>query len=372
MGNWCWYGIRMDFLAIFLMGGASAICFAFREKEDPVLVAMTLTYIIQLESFLIGLLYSMGDLERQMVSVQRCFEVLKIPQERQTSNNRMIMPATTDPLSNWPSQGHLQFKNVHLRYRPTTELVLKGLSFEIEGGQKVGIVGRTGAGKSTISLSLARIVEIEQGEILLDGLNLSDLQIDKVRESITIIPQDPTLFTGTLRFNVDPAGAASDFVIIDLLRRAGLQSLLERQGKEKEEEKPKGKKKKAEKVLPVQESSLNLEITENGGNLSSGEKQLICICRAILRRNKLILLDEATANIDLVAEQKIQQLIKEQFRDCTMITIAHRLQTIIESDKVLVLGDGQVLEFDQPSVLLQNPASHFTQLINELEHSEKE
>jgi ABC-type multidrug transport system fused ATPase/permease subunit len=155
--------------------------------------------------------------------------------------------------------------------------------------------------------------------------------LSKLREKITVIPQDPTMFSGTLRFNIDPTGNISETVIIDLLKEAGLENLLERHASQDKSK-----------------TGLDLEITENGSNLSSGEKQLVCICRAILRRNKVIVLDEATANIDIITEQKIQRLIKKEFNECTVITIAHRLQTIIDSDNVLVLGDGRVVEYDTP------------------------
>ena len=206
--------------------------------------------------------------------------------------------------------------------------MLKGLSFEIKGGEKIGIVGRTGAGKSTVSLSLTRIVEICDGYILIDGHNIADISLEQLRQKVTIIPQDPTLFTGSLRFNIDPENLSSDSEIKSLLFKAGLDHLSSR-------------------------DLLSLEITENGENLSSGEKSLICICRAILRKNRVVILDEATANIDLVTEQKIQSLINEEFKDCTVLTIAHRLQTIIQSDKILVLSDGKTEEFDTPEELLK-------------------
>ena len=157
------------------------------------------------------------------------------------------------------------------------------------------------------------------------------MPLSKLREKITVIPQDPTMFSGTLKFNIDPTGKISETFIIDLLKEAGLENLLERHASQDKTK-----------------TGLDLEITENGSNLSSGEKQLVCICRAILRRNKVIVLDEATANIDIITEQKIQRLIKKEFNECTVITIAHRLQTIIDSDKVLVLGDGRVVEYDTP------------------------
>ena len=146
------------------------------------------------------MLYYLGDLEKNMVSVVRCFKLLEIPQEQLES--KLKIPIDTE--KQWPTNGTVTFNDVHLRYRPKTDLVLKGLTFDIEGGQKIGIVGRTGAGKSTISLGLSRIVEIEKGSIMIDGLNIQEVGLNNLRKKLTIIPQDPTLFTGTLRFNVDP------------------------------------------------------------------------------------------------------------------------------------------------------------------------
>ena len=183
---------------------------------------------------------------------------------------------------NWPEEGRIEFKNVYLKYRPTTELVLKNLSFKVKKGEKIGVVGRTGAGKSTICLALSRIVELHKGSILIDGIDIAKIRLDDLRARITVIPQDPTMFTGTLRFNLDPEKRCSDEVILNLLNQAHLQAVVEND--------PKG---------------LLQEISENGSNLSSGERQLICICRAILRKSKLVILDEATANIDIVTEQKI-------------------------------------------------------------------
>lgn len=244
----------------------------------------------------------------------------------------MIMPKGDENV--WP-KGEIEFKSVFMRYRPNCDLVLKGLSFKIQAGQKVGIVGRTGAGKSTLSMALTRIVELESGQILIDGLNISDLALFDIRNKITIIPQDPTIFQGSLRHNIDPTGQYKDEQIIKLLKKANLQSVLNRQTQKNEDK----RKKKNMKPQPPK-SELDFEMEENGKNLSSGEKQLICICRAILRQNKIILMDEATANIDISTEQVIQNLIKQEFAQCTVITIAHRLQTIIESDVILVLGNG--------------------------------
>ena len=193
-----------------------------------------------------------------------------------------------------------------LKYRPDTEVVLDNLSFFVNPGEKIGVVGRTGAGKSTICLSMSRIVEIIEGKILIDNIDIRSVNLNYLRSKITVIPQDPTMFTGSLRFNLDPESKVDDERILQVLRAANLESLIQKD--------PLG---------------IDQEISDGGSNLSSGEKQLICICRAILRTSRVVILDEATANIDVVTEQRIQELIKAEFKESTMITIAHRINTII-------------------------------------------
>ena len=238
-----------------------------------------------------------------------------------------------------------------------------------------------------MSLALSRIVEICGGRILIDGVNISEIDINQVRKVITVIAQDPTLFTGTIRFNLDPLREHSNAAIEQLLIKAGLEDLLNREpevtGANQEE------LKNPTEVSSLQPShDLNSEarnrqdrkkqgkgiyfkINEGGSNLSAGERQLLCICRAILRKNKVVVLDEATANIDIVTEQKIQDLIEKEFRDSTVITIAHRLNTIIKSDRVLVLDHGKVLEYDSPKTLMENPESHFSDLLKELKQKKE-
>ena len=238
-----------------------------------------------------------------------------------------------EKLDTFAQKGGIEFKDVVLRYRPNLPTVLNKLSFKINAGEKVGIVGRTAAGKSTMSLALTRIVEIEAGRINIDGDDIQETTLDNLRDRVTVIPQDPTLFTGTLRFNIDPRSLHSDEKILALLNEAGLDKLLEKESSSTEK---KGEKEEqGDKTGPSDETkkkddkkaknALDMEITERGSNLSSGEKSLICICRAILRQNKVIILDEATANIDLQTEIKIQDLITKCFKDCTVLTIAHRL-----------------------------------------------
>ena len=272
-------------------------------------------------------------IESDFVSYDRCLKMLEIPQEAEEHRQNIID-------TEWPNNGKVEFKNYSLKYRPDTEIVLDDLSFSINNNEKIGVVGRTGAGKSTLCLALCRIVEAYSGSIIIDGIDIGSIGLSDLRQKITIIPQDPTLFDGTLRFNLDPEGTYSNSYLLELSKQALLENLINRD-----------------------EKGLDQAIEENGQNLSSGEKQLICICRAILQKNKIVLMDEATANIDIKTEETIQNLIQDKFKDATVITIAHRLNTIINSDRVLVLDKGKVSEFDNPQTLLEDPNSMFSSYV---------
>ncbi len=213
-------------------------------------------------------------------------------------------------------------------------------------------MGRTGAGKSTISNTLSRIVELEGGSIAIDGVDIAQVDLSTLRQKVTVISQDPVLFKGTLRFNLDPFNEVSEEAIERLCKRAGLGALMDRAA-----------------TAPESERGINLMIAQGGENLSQGEKQLVCICRAALRKSKIVVLDEATANIDVNTETQIQKLIAEEFEGCTVITIAHRLNTIIKSDRVLVLSHGSCLEYGAPAELAADETSEFAKLLENL-HSD--
>ena len=323
---------------------------------------------------------------RMLTDVQKVFNLQECPQEK--------TQGTEKAPEQWPSQGEIAFKNVELRYRPNTEIVLRKLEFTVNSGEKVGIVGRTGAGKSTISMALTRIVELMGGKIEIDGVDISKLDIADLREQITMIPQDPIMFSGTLRYNLDPFDESTDERITELIKKAGLEYLLEGVSKQelkekhekelkdklsgkteedetsstegKDDEKDEETEKKEKKDEDEEDGKgLKFKVQEEGKNLSVGERQLICIIRAILRCNKIVILDEATANIDVVTEQAIQKLINEEFLGATVMCIAHRLNTIIKSDKVLVMDKGQAIEFDSPKNLMANKQSVFSQMLKE-------
>ena len=230
---------------------------------------------------------------------------------------------------------------ISAKYREDTEIVLKKLNFIINPGEKVGIVGRTGSGKSTIALCLFRLIEAYEGSINIDDIDISLIPLEKLRKNITIIPQDPVLIEGSLRFNIDPFNYYTNKQIIEVIKKLKFDYI-------------------------INKNPLGLEqiITEEGSNLSVGEKQLICIVRAILRKSKIIVMDEATANIDYKTEEIIQNSMNEIINKSTIITIAHRLKTIINYDKIISLDNGEIIEFDTPRNLLKNENGIFYKLYN--------
>jgi len=215
-------------------------------------------------------------------------------------------------------------------------LVLKGVNADIKRGEKIGIVGRTGAGKSSMTLALFRIIEPAEGAISIDNIDITHMGVGHLRSRLTIIPQDPVLFSGTLRSNIDPFESYTDQEIWNVLNLSHLKTF-----------------------ASSQPSGLDYEIAESGSNLSVGQRQLICLARALLRKTKILILDEATASVDLDTDDLIQATIREEFSDCTVLTIAHRLNTILDSSRIMVMSDGQVIEFDTPENLLKNSNSNF-------------
>ena len=297
-----------------------------------------LGYLIELQWNFNGVVHQVLNLNSNMVSFERCKKMCEIPQE---ATQRLPIPTDENHLP-WMSKGRILFRNFSLRYRPDTEVVLKNLSFEVKPGHKVGVVGRTGAGKSTLCLALCRIVEAMQGCIEVDGVDIASVGLADLRDRITVVPQEPVLFSNSLRFNLDPEGAHSDAELVSLLERAGLRDLLARD-----------------------RAGLDFKVAEKGANLSAGEKALLCICRAALRKNKVVLMDEATASIDVHTEEAIQRLLAEEFREATVITVAHRLNTILHCDKVMVLSFGELVEYGNPGELMKDEKSAFSDLLKQ-------
>lgn len=247
---------------------------------------------------------------------------------------------SNSPPKDWPTMGRIEFVNYAARYRTGLDLVLKDITATIEPCEKIGIVGRTGAGKSSLTLALFRLIEPANGTIRIDGIDIVKLGLHQLRKCLTIIPQDPILFSGTIRSNLDPFNDFSDEALWLCLELAHLKEFVRSLDK-----------------------NLEYEINEGGSNLSVGQRQLICLARALLRKTKILILDEATAAVDMETDSLIQRTIKQSFNDCTILTIAHRLNTVLDSDRILVLDDGRIAEFDSPANLLANVNSIFYSMV---------
>ncbi|XP_074036470.1 multidrug resistance-associated protein 1-like [Leptinotarsa decemlineata] len=324
-----WLGIRLEMTGNLIILFA-ALFAVIANNQVPGLVGLSVTYSLQITQSLNWLVKMTSDVETNIVAVERIKEYAEAKQEAAweiTNKN---------PPNSWPEIGTVEFKDYSVRYRPGLDLVLTNVSFHIKGGEKVGIVGRTGAGKSSLTLSLFRIIEAAAGSIFIDGVKISELGLHTLRSRLTIIPQDAVLFSGTLRMNLDPFDQYNDDAVWKSLEHAHLKDFV--------------------KDL---HAGLNHEVTEGGENISVGQRQLICLARALLRKTKVLVLDEATAAVDLETDDLIQKTIETEFSDCTVLTIAHRLNTIMNSDRVIVLDKGKIIEFDTPSNLLKDENSIF-------------
>lgn len=255
----------------------------------------------------------------------------------------------------WPAKGGIEVRDLEIKYAAELDPVLRGISFSVKPQEKIGVVGRTGSGKSTLALSFFRFVEASQGSIVIDGIDIKDLGTEDLRVNLTIIPQDPTLFSGTLRSNMDPFENFRDEDIFTALRRVHLLS--------NEDEASTSNTLASDSTLEEVNANvfkdLDTPVTEGGKNFSQGQRQLLCLARALLKRSRIVLMDEATASVDFETDKAIQKTISTEFADSTILCIAHRLHTVIEYDRILVLDQGKILEFDNPLVLLNNTESSF-------------
>ncbi|KAJ3339201.1 Multidrug resistance-associated protein 1 [Gonapodya sp. JEL0774] len=250
-----------------------------------------------------------------------------------------------EPPKSWPAHGEISFRGIELRYRPELPPALKDVNLHIPPGSRVGICGRTGAGKSTLLASLFRLVEPTAGTIEIDGINILDIGLQDVRERLAIIPQDPVLFSGSFRYNLDPFGKYSDDEIWKVLDHCG----------------------DLKQVISSHPDKLEMTVSENGDNFSVGQKQLICLARAALRKSKIVVLDEATASVDLATDAFIQQSLRtsEAFGTSTIVTIAHRIQTIIDYDLICVMSQGSTVEIGSPAELIEKEDGWFRKLVLE-------
>lgn len=360
-----WLALRLDFAGVLVVLFAGIFILSNIGSINASMAGLSMTYATTFTKNVLWLIRHYASNEQNMNSVERVKEYLEVDREANAGE-------TKQP-DNWPSKGTIQFINYSTRYQPCFQPALQNITFSVLSGERVGVVGKTGAGKSSLILALFRGLEAERGKILIDDVDIGTIKLQILRDTMTLVPQDPTLFKGTIRSNIDPLGAFTDAEILDVLRRVQLIDVesitgsMESASQDVNDVSP-----SSINTIPIDENlnrtadtrnfrpftDLSLFVAESGVNLSHGQRQMLCLGRALLKSPRILLLDEATASLDYATDAKIQDILRK-VKSCTMITIAHRLQTIIDYDKVLVLDQGRAVEYDSPWQLITRPNGIF-------------
>ncbi|GER32854.1 multidrug resistance protein ABC transporter [Striga asiatica] len=332
-----WLCLRLDMLSLMTFAFSLILLISIPEGTiDPSVAGLAVTYGLNLNMLQAWVVWNLCFMENRIISVERIFQYTSIPAEPP------LVVEENRPHSLWPLHGEVDIQDLQVRYAPHMPFVLRGLTCTFFGGKRTGIVGRTGSGKSTLIQTLFRIVEPTIGKILIDGVDITSIGLHDLRSRLSIIPQDPTMFEGTIRNNLDPLEEYSDDQIWEALEKCQLGDEV---------------RKKPQK--------LDSTVSENGENWSVGQRQLVCLGRVLLKKSKVLVLDEATASVDTATDNLIQQTLKRHFTNSTVLTIAHRITSVLDSDMVLLLDNGFVKEYDAPEKLLQDKSSSFAKLVAE-------
>ncbi|KAM4699578.1 multidrug resistance-associated protein 1-like [Discoglossus pictus] len=329
-----WLAVRLEFLGNLMVFFAALFAVLREDKMDSGVVGLSITYALNITQTLNFWVRKACEIETNGVAIERLCEYEEMEKEAPWIMSKR-------PPTAWPDKGVIEFTHYQARYRDDLDLALRDITFQLHTTEKLGIVGRTGAGKSTLTNCLLRIVERAGGKIIIDGIDIATIGLHDLRSRLNIIPQDPVLFSGTLQMNLDPLEKHSDVELWEALEMCHLKNFVQ--------------------SLP---KKLYHEISEGGENLSVGQRQLICLARALIRKTKILILDEATASIDMETDNLVQATIRKAFHDCTVLTIAHRLHTVLDSERVLVLDGGRVVEFDEPQRLIQKKGV-FSKMVSE-------
>ncbi|XP_034626077.1 ATP-binding cassette sub-family C member 8 isoform X4 [Trachemys scripta elegans] len=332
-----WLEVRMEYIGacVVLIAAVTSITKSLYNQLSSGLVGLGLTYALMVSNYLNWMVRNLADMEIQLGAVKRINGLLKTEAE----NYEGLLSPSQIP-QNWPARGEIQIQNLSVRYDSNLKPVLKHVSAHISPGQKIGICGRTGSGKSSFSLAFFRMVDTFEGRIIIDGIDIAKLPLQTLRSRLSIILQDPILFSGTIRFNLDPEKKCTDSMLWEALEIAQLKHVV--------------------KALP---GGLDAIVTEGGENFSQGQRQLFCLARAFVRKTSIFIMDEATASIDMATENILQKVVMTAFADRTVVTIAHRVHTILNADLVIVMKRGVILEYDKPEVLLEQEDSVFASFV---------
>lgn len=332
-----WLEVRTDYLgAVIVLAAAGASIWSSRYGlQAGGLVGLGLTYALTVTNYLNWVVRNLADLEVQMAAVKKVNSFLGTESE----NYEGSMDSSQVP-ENWPHNGEIKIQDLCVRYDPMLKPVLKHVNAYVEPGQKVGICGRTGSGKSSLSLAFFNMVDIFEGKIIIDGIDICKLPLQTLRSRLSIILQDPVLFSGSIRFNLDPERTCTDDRLWEALEIAQLKNMV--------------------KALP---GGLDAVVTEGGENFSVGQRQLFCLARAFVRKSSILIMDEATASIDMATENILQKVVMTSFADRTVVTIAHRVHTILTADLVIVMKRGNILEYDKPETLLEQEDGMFASFV---------
>jgi ATP-binding cassette subfamily C (CFTR/MRP) protein 1 len=350
-----WLAVRLEFIGsviILASAGFAIVSVSSHSGLSAGMVGLAMSYALQITQSLNWIVRQTVEVETNIVSVERVLEYAALPSEAPE-----IISKNRPPIS-WPSQGALTFNNYSTRYRPGLDLVLKNINLEIKPNEKIGVVGRTGAGKSSLTLALFRIIEPAEGNVSIDNLNTSTIGLLDLRRRLAIIPQDAALFEGTVRDNLDPGHVHDDTELWSVLGTLGADYLLHQYW-------PSTEHARLKDHVSSMSGRLDAHINEGGSNLSAGQRQLISLARALLAPSNILVLDEATAAVDVETDALLQTTLRSSmFKNKTIITIAHRINTILDSDRIIVLDKGRVAEFESPAELVRRKGL-FYELVRE-------
>ncbi|XP_068665787.1 putative ABC transporter C family member 15 [Aristolochia californica] len=332
-----WLCVRINFLFNLVFFFLLLILVTLpRSSVDPSLAGLAATYGLNLNVLQAWVIWNLCNVENKMISVERILQFSNIPSEAP------LVIENCRPKPEWPTNGTIELDNLHVQYSPGLPMVLRGITCKFPGGKKIGVVGRTGSGKSTLIQALFRVVEPTEGRITIDSVDICMMGLQDLRTRLSIIPQDPTLFQGNVRANLDPLQQHSDAEIWEALDKCELGE-----------------------IVRQDQRMLDAPVAEDGENWSVGQRQLVCLARVLLKKRRVLVLDEATASVDTETDNVIQKTIRVETSNCTVITVAHRLPTVIDNDLVLVLDEGKILEYDSPTQLLKDKSSAFSKLVME-------